>query len=136
MCLATTSEDKAHLSFNVEHAGGSDGLVPLAGQDPDRQWGSVPWGDQWAKAPIGPLELQLARAGGTVPAPWGQYVRGGVIDGCLVCPRHRYRYDLETGRGRQPDGGNAAVYPTEVRNDAVFIGVGRLTLRLFGRDLW
>ena len=63
-------------------------------------------------------------------------VGGEVDDGCLVCPRHRYRYDLETGRGRQPDGGNAAVYPIDVRNDVVYVGVSKLTLRLFGRDLW
>ncbi|QQR86851.1 MAG: Rieske (2Fe-2S) protein [Flavobacteriales bacterium] len=63
-------------------------------------------------------------------------IAGEVNDGCLVCPRHRYRYDLVTGRGRQPDGGNAAVYPIEVRHGGVFVGVSKLTLRLFGRDLW
>jgi nitrite reductase/ring-hydroxylating ferredoxin subunit len=41
----------------------------------------------------------------------------------IVCPLHRYAYDLKTGRCRNSSGGAARVFPVEVREGSVFIGV-------------
>lgn len=61
---------------------------------------------------------------------------GRVSEGCIICPRHLYHYDLLTGRGKQHDGGNAAVYPVQERSDGVYVGFTVMTLSIFGRDLW
>ena len=87
--------------------------------------------------------LVLVRWHGTLHAleekcPYhGASLSGGrVSEGCIVCPRHLHRYDLLTGRGQQPDGGNAAVYPVQERSNGVYIGFTVITLSIFGRDLW
>jgi len=40
--------------------------------------------------------------------------------GHVICPVHRYRFDLKTGKGLQGDFVNS--YPTETREDGVYIG--------------
>ncbi len=40
--------------------------------------------------------------------------------GNVICPVHRYRYDVKTGKGLQGDFVNT--YPTETRKDGVYIG--------------
>lgn len=48
--------------------------------------------------------------------------RGGWCeDDKVVCPVHRYKYDLKTGRGLQGD--YVQPYPVEVRKDGVYIGL-------------
>jgi nitrite reductase/ring-hydroxylating ferredoxin subunit len=44
-------------------------------------------------------------------------------DGNVVCPVHRYRYDVKTGRGKQGDFVNS--YPVETRDDGVYIGLAK-----------
>ncbi|HLP32897.1 MAG TPA: Rieske 2Fe-2S domain-containing protein [Bacteroidia bacterium] len=44
-------------------------------------------------------------------------------EGRVVCPVHRYKYDLTTGRGAQGD--YVETYPVEVRNNGVYIGMPR-----------
>src|SRR4051812_23533632 len=40
----------------------------------------------------------------------------------IVCPVHRYHFDLRTGRARSGLGDAARVYPIEVRENGVFVG--------------
>lgn len=42
-------------------------------------------------------------------------------EGKVICPIHRYRYDLKTGKGMQGD--YVHTYPVETRRDGVYIGV-------------
>ena len=47
---------------------------------------------------------------------------GGWCDKAMVvCPVHRYRYDLKTGRGQQGD--YVQTYQVETRADGVYIGL-------------
>lgn len=41
----------------------------------------------------------------------------------IICPLHRYAFDLKTGRSQNGGGGAARVYPIEIREDGVFIGM-------------
>jgi nitrite reductase/ring-hydroxylating ferredoxin subunit len=41
-------------------------------------------------------------------------------EGKVICPLHRYKFDLKTGRGDQGD--RVRPYPTEVREDGIYIG--------------
>ena len=43
-------------------------------------------------------------------------------DGSVVCPVHRYSFDLKTGRATSGGGDAARTYPIEIRDDGVFIG--------------
>lgn len=41
----------------------------------------------------------------------------------IVCPLHRYAYDMKTGRCSHGSGGAARVFPVEEREDGLYIGV-------------
>jgi nitrite reductase/ring-hydroxylating ferredoxin subunit len=41
----------------------------------------------------------------------------------IVCPMHRYAYNLKTGRCSHSSGGGARVYPMEEREGALYIGI-------------
>lgn len=48
---------------------------------------------------------------------------GRCKEGKLICPHHRYEYDIETGRGNPGQGDYITVYLTEIRDDGVFVGL-------------
>lgn len=55
----------------------------------------------------------------------------------LICPYHRYEYDLHSGRGAKGQGDYIRIYPTEIRNDGVYIGFNEkrgLLRKIF--DIW
>lgn len=41
----------------------------------------------------------------------------------IVCPMHRYQYNLQTGRCSHSSGGAARVFPVEEREGGLYIGV-------------
>ena len=41
----------------------------------------------------------------------------------LICPYHRYEYDLRTGRGAEGQNNYIETYPVEVRTDGVYVGI-------------
>lgn len=41
----------------------------------------------------------------------------------IVCPMHRYHFDLKTGRAKSGIGDVVRTYPLEVRGDGVFIEI-------------
>ncbi|GAB2689086.1 nitrite reductase small subunit NirD [Mucilaginibacter koreensis] len=52
---------------------------------------------------------------------------GWCKDGKLVCPLHRYSYDLQSGRGSAGQGDYIEVYPVKVENGRVFVNVNSFT---------
>src|SRR6218665_2383845 len=52
-------------------------------------------------------------------------------EGSVVCPLHRYHFDLKTGRAKSGLGDFVETYPIEVRDDGVFIGFKEITWDLF-----
>jgi nitrite reductase/ring-hydroxylating ferredoxin subunit len=44
-------------------------------------------------------------------------------EGKVVCPIHRYQYDLKTGKGLPQQGDYVNTYPIETRLDGVYIGL-------------
>lgn len=53
-------------------------------------------------------------------------------EGNIVCPWHRYQFDLENGRGA---GTYVEVYPLEEREDGLYIGFPYTAFTLFDK-LW
>lgn len=43
-------------------------------------------------------------------------------DGQVICPYHRHKYDLKTGKGEEVHGDAVKTFPVETRNDGVYIG--------------
>jgi nitrite reductase/ring-hydroxylating ferredoxin subunit len=48
---------------------------------------------------------------------------GWCKDGKLICPFHRYEYDLKTGRGATGQGDYIDIYPSELRSDGIYVGL-------------
>jgi nitrite reductase/ring-hydroxylating ferredoxin subunit len=55
----------------------------------------------------------------------GGYLADGYLDalGNIVCPVHRYKYNLENGRNVSGEGYYLNHWPVELREDGVYIGM-------------
>lgn len=51
--------------------------------------------------------------------------------GSVVCPVHRYHFDLKTGRAKSGLGDYVQPYPIEVRADGIYIGFEETIFTLF-----
>ncbi|MES2592814.1 MAG: Rieske 2Fe-2S domain-containing protein [Bacteroidota bacterium] len=52
-------------------------------------------------------------------------------EGSVVCPLHRYHFDLKTGRAKSGLGDFVQTYPIEQRDDGLFIGFQERVWDLF-----
>jgi len=57
------------------------------------------------------------------PHAGADLANGWCKEGKLVCPHHRYQYDLETGRGAPGQNDYLEVYPLEIRPDGIYVGI-------------
>ena len=57
------------------------------------------------------------------PHAGGDLSQGWCKNGKLICPIHRYEYELQSGRGAPGQGDYINMYPIEVRNDGIYIGL-------------
>lgn len=55
----------------------------------------------------------------------GGEMAAGYLDalGHIVCPLHRYKFDLQNGRNISGEGYYLRVYPLEKREDGIYIGI-------------
>jgi nitrite reductase/ring-hydroxylating ferredoxin subunit len=64
----------------------------------------------------------------TCPHAGADLSKGWFENGQLVCPFHRYAYDLHTGRGASGQNDFVQIYPVQIRGDGLYIQVSsRLT---------
>lgn len=59
----------------------------------------------------------------TCPHAGGILSGGWCKDGNIVCPIHRYEYNLETGKGLAGQNDYIDVYPVEEREDGFYVGL-------------
>jgi nitrite reductase/ring-hydroxylating ferredoxin subunit len=52
-------------------------------------------------------------------------------EGSVVCPMHRYHFDLKTGRAKSGLGDYVETYPIEVRDEGLYIGIQETVWNLF-----
>lgn len=62
------------------------------------------------------IENNCPHAGGILSGGWCQ-------NGNIVCPIHRYEYNLETGRGATGQNDYIDIYPIEEREDGIYVGL-------------
>ena len=68
-------------------------------------------------------EGKLFAVGATCPHAGGDLSRGWCKDAKLVCPIHRFSYDLNTGKGSEGQNDYIDAYPVEIRKDGIYIGI-------------
>ena len=59
----------------------------------------------------------------TCPHAGAELSGGWCRDGKIICPFHRYSYNLQTGKGDPGQNDYVDTYPVEVREDGVYVGV-------------
>ncbi|MFM6976404.1 MAG: Rieske (2Fe-2S) protein [Sphingobacteriaceae bacterium] len=71
------------------------------------------------------------------PHAGGDLSQGWCKNGKLICPIHRYEYELLNGKGSPGQGDYINTYPLEVRKDGIYIGLEEkwLTIRKLFRLL-
>ena len=74
------------------------------------------------------VSMALALVGGEVHAfdnlcthDDGPLDEGEIVNGCVVCPRHGARFDLDTGAGGFPAAGPIAIYAVKIEGDSVLV---------------
>ncbi len=63
-------------------------------------------------------------AGGVLSGGWCK-------NGHLICPIHRWEYNLQTGRGAEGQGDYINKYPVELRADGIYVGFKENWLKRF-----
>lgn len=71
------------------------------------------------------LSAKCPHAGGDMTAGWCK-------DEKLVCPVHRYSYNLITGKGSEGQNDYINTYPVEVKADGIYIGITSFWEKIFG----
>ncbi|RZK41686.1 MAG: Rieske (2Fe-2S) protein [Pedobacter sp.] len=67
------------------------------------------------------VQNNCPHAGGILSGGWCK-------EGEVICPVHRWGYNLKTGRGAEGQGDYITVYPVEERADGIYVG--------FKESLW
>jgi len=66
---------------------------------------------------------QIFAVQNTCPHAGGILSGGWCKNGHLVCPIHRWEYNLQTGRGATGQGDYIDTYPVQVKPDGIYIGI-------------
>ena len=70
------------------------------------------------------VQNSCPHAGGVLSGGW-------CVEGHLVCPIHRYEYDLTTGRGAEGQGDYIRIYPLREEVDGLYAGIKRNLFQRF-----
>jgi nitrite reductase/ring-hydroxylating ferredoxin subunit len=90
--------------------------------------------------PVGRPFIKRAKAGGKTiclvgydneifalsakcPHAGGDLTQGWCKEGKLICPVHRYSFDLKTGKGSEGQNDFIESYPVEIKDDAIYVGI-------------
>ena len=79
------------------------------------------------------FEGQVYALSSICPHAGADLSEGLCVKGKIVCPYHRYTYNLETGKGGEGQNDFVATYPVEIRNDVIYVGIKSFWERLSGK---
>jgi nitrite reductase/ring-hydroxylating ferredoxin subunit len=79
------------------------------------------------------FEGQIYALSSICPHAGADLSEGLCVKGKIVCPYHRYTYNLETGRGGEGQNDFVATYPVEIRDDVIYVGIKSFWERLSGK---
>lgn len=75
----------------------------------------------------------LYGVGAICPHAGAELSGGWCKDGKIICPFHRYGYDLQTGRGNPGQNDFIETYPIEVRDGQLYVGIESFWNKVFGK---
>lgn len=77
---------------------------------------------------------QLSALSSRCPHAGADLSQGWCENGKLICPFHRYSYDIKTGRGAPGQNDYVRVYPVEARADGIYVQVTSWLEKLTGKN--
>ncbi|MFD0793749.1 Rieske (2Fe-2S) protein [Mucilaginibacter litoreus] len=78
-------------------------------------------------------QQNLYAVGATCPHAGAELSGGWCKDGKIICPFHRYSYDLETGKGSPGQNDYIDSYPIETKEGQVYVGIESFWDKVFGK---
>ena len=75
----------------------------------------------------------LFAVGATCPHAGEDLSRGWCADGKLVCPYHRFSYDLQTGKGSAGQNDFVESYPVKIKGEEIYIGITSFWDKIMGK---
>jgi len=66
---------------------------------------------------------QIFALASTCPHAGGELSGGWCKDGKLICPIHRYSYDIHTGKGSTGQNDYIDTFPVEIKDDGIYVGI-------------
>lgn len=78
------------------------------------------------------FEGQIYALSAICPHAGADLSEGLCVKGKIVCPYHRYTYNLETGKGGEGQNDFVATYPVEIRENGIYVGIKSFWERLSG----
>ncbi|MDN5289581.1 MAG: Rieske (2Fe-2S) protein [Mucilaginibacter sp.] len=79
------------------------------------------------------FEGQVYALSSVCPHAGADLSEGLCVKGKIVCPYHRYTYNLATGKGGEGQNDFVATYPVDIKDDGIYIGIRSFWDRLKGR---
>jgi len=68
-------------------------------------------------------QSQFFALGSKCPHAGADLTNGWCENKKLICPFHRYSYDLETGKGSPGQNDFVPAYPVEIRDNDIYVGI-------------
>jgi 3-phenylpropionate/trans-cinnamate dioxygenase ferredoxin subunit len=68
-------------------------------------------------------EKEIFALSAKCPHAGGDLTQGWCKEGKLICPLHRYSFDLRTGKGSEGQNDYIDSYPVEIKDDSIYIGI-------------
>lgn len=79
------------------------------------------------------FEGQVYALSSVCPHAGADLSEGLCVNGKIVCPYHRYTYNLATGKGGEGQNDFVATYPVNIMDDEIYIGISSFWDKLRGR---
>jgi nitrite reductase (NADH) small subunit/3-phenylpropionate/trans-cinnamate dioxygenase ferredoxin subunit len=79
------------------------------------------------------FEGQIYALSSICPHAGADLSEGLCVKGKIVCPYHRYTYNLATGKGGEGQNDYVTVYPVTIKGDEIYVGILSFWDRLRGR---
>lgn len=78
------------------------------------------------------FEGQIYALSAVCPHAGADLSEGLCVKGKIVCPYHRYTYNLATGKGGEGQNDFVKTYPVNIKGNDIYVGISSVWDRLFG----
>lgn len=79
------------------------------------------------------FEAEIYALSSVCPHAGADLSEGLCVKGKIVCPYHRYTYNLTTGKGGEGQNDFVTTYPVDIKDNDIYVGVRSFWDRLMAR---